>query len=48
MHLLLNKISRIFSSNYTVERILPKNFKKNDLEIFKHEINRKFKSIFIK
>ena len=47
MHLLLNKISRIFSLNYTVERILPKNFKKNDLDVFKHEINRKFKSIFI-
>ncbi len=35
----------MLSTKYRVERNLPKNFKKKDLEIFEHELNRKFKSI---
>ena len=34
-------------SKYRVQRNLPKNFEKKDLSIFKHELDRKFKSIFL-
>lgn len=34
-------------SKYRVQRNLPKNFERKDLSIFKHELDRKFKLIFL-